>query len=360
MKFVGNESFDDLLVNAEDVESQKQIQKQIINFIMHLRSQNLARSNIAGHVSAIKHFYSMNDILGINWDKINKFKGEEQEREEDRPYTREEVKLMIDNALSLRDKALISLFASSGIRKGGIIDLRIRDLTPIPKYNIYRVTVYARTSERYYTFCTLETRKFIDDYLAWRERLGEGITDNTILFRKEFDIRVPFEVRNNVRGLTLSGVTSIIRELSYDLGIRQIQHLTEGQQFGKVKHTVMLIHGLRKFFDTTCTLNGMEKLYVEILMGHDTGLTGKYFKPTWHEILEGNNRMRGYISVMNDLTINEENRLRKQVAEQEHTIQVRMAEKDEQIGQLIRKQEQFEQLIQSLIDSGQLKSSSAR
>ena len=70
--------------------------------------------------------------------------------------------------------------------------------------------------------------------------------------------------------------------------------------------------------------------------------------------------MRGYISVMNDLTINEENRLRKQVAEQEHTIQVRMAEKDEQIGQLIRKQEQFEQLIQSLIDSGQLKSSSAR
>ena len=58
---------------------------------------------------------------------------------------------------------------------------------------------------------------------------------------------------------------------------------------------------------------------------------------------------------MNDLTINEENRLRKQVAEQEHTIQVRMAEKDEQIGQLIRKQEQFEQLIQSLIDSGQLR-----
>ena len=46
------------------------------------------------------------------------------------------------------------------------------------------------------------------------------MTENSILFRKEFDIRDSFEVRNNVKRLTLSGVTSIIRELSYDLGVR--------------------------------------------------------------------------------------------------------------------------------------------
>ena len=54
------------------------------------------------------------------------------------------------------------------------------------------------------------------------------MTENSILFRKEFDIRDSFEVRNNVKRLTLSGVTSIIRELSYDLGVRLVQHLTEG------------------------------------------------------------------------------------------------------------------------------------
>ena len=60
------------------------------------------------------------------------------------------------------------------------------------------------------------------------------------------------------------------------------------------------------------------------------------------------------------MTINPENRLRKQVAEQEHTIQVQMVEKDKQIEEMMRKQEQFERLIQSLIDSGQLKPSNIK
>jgi site-specific recombinase XerD len=212
MRFIGKKNFDDLLIGPED-NGQKQIQNQIIEFVMHLRDQNLARSNIAGHVSAIKHFYDMNDILSINWSMINKFKGDEQEQKHDRPYTRQEIKLLIDNALSLRDKAIISLLTSSGMRKGGIIDLRIKDLLSIEKYNLYRVTVYARSHDHYYTYCTPESRKYIDDYLAWRKRLGEKMTENSILFRKESDIRDTFEVRNIVKRLTLSGVTSIIREL---------------------------------------------------------------------------------------------------------------------------------------------------
>lgn len=148
MRFMDKKDFDDLLTGPEDINGQKQIQNQIIEFVMYLRDKNLARSNIAGHISAIKHFYEMNDILNINWSKINKFKGDEQEQKEDRTYTRQEIKLLIDNALSLRDKAIISLLASSGMRKGGIIDLRIKDLLPIERYNLYRVTVYARSPDR--------------------------------------------------------------------------------------------------------------------------------------------------------------------------------------------------------------------
>ena len=60
------------------------------------------------------------------------------------------------------------------------------------------------------------------------------------------------------------------------------------------------------------------------------------------------------ISILKQSTISPENRLRKQVAEQEHTIQNKLAEKDKQIEEMMHKQEQFEQLIQSLIDSGQI------
>jgi hypothetical protein len=77
----------------------------------------------------------------------------------------------------------------------------------------------------------------------------------------------------------------------------------------------MTCHGFRKFFDTTCTSNGMDKIYVETIMGHDIGLKGSYYKPTWKEVLEGNDKMRGYLSIINDLTINEEYRLRRQVNE---------------------------------------------
>jgi predicted KAP-like P-loop ATPase len=38
-----------------------------------------------------------------------------------------------------------------------------------------------------------------------------------------------------------------------------------------------------------------------------------YFKPTEDQILEGNDRMIGYVGVIDDLTINEENRLKKKV-----------------------------------------------
>jgi hypothetical protein len=78
---------------------------------------------------------------------------------------------------------------------------------------------------------------------------------------------------------------------------------------------LMQCHGFRKFFKTTCINAGMNPLYSEYLMGHRSGLTKSYFKPSDAELLEGNDKALGYISVINDLTINEEFRLRKKVDE---------------------------------------------
>ena len=50
-------------------------------------------------------------------------------------------------------------------------------------------------------------------------------------------------------------------------------------------------------------------------MGHRSGLTKSYFKPSDMELLEGNDKALGYIAVKNDLTINDEYRLTKKVNE---------------------------------------------
>ena len=94
-----------------------------------------------------------------------------------------------------------------------------------------------------------------------------------------------------------------------------------------------------------------------MFMGHSIGLDDHYFKPGENDVLEE------YLKAVDMLTINEEHRLKRKVDEltiktrdSEYIITAKLQEKDNQIHTLIKKQEQFEQLIQSLIDSGQLKS----
>ena len=77
----------------------------------------------------------------------------------------------------------------------------------------------------------------------------------------------------------------------------------------------MQTHGFRKFFKTTCITAGMNPLYSEYVMGHRSGLTKSYFKPSDTELLEGNDKALGHIAVIPYLTINateEENTKLKQ------------------------------------------------
>ena len=57
----------------------------------------------------------------------------------------------------------------------------------------------------------------------------------------------------------------------------------------------------------------MDLLLIKRCMGHSSGLEDSYLKLTEDQILEGNDKMIGYIGAIDELTINEENRLRRQV-----------------------------------------------
>jgi hypothetical protein len=71
--------------------------------------------------------------------------------------------------------------------------------------------------------------------------------------------------------------------------------------------------------------------------------------------------LEDYLKAVPELTINDEERLKVHVKKLEtdisnmKTVEVQLATKDQQIEALTKKQEKFEQLVQSLIDSGQLK-----
>ena len=88
--------------------SAKGMQDKIIEFVMYLRNERkVSPAKIRVHVAAIKHFFEINDFLGINWKKFSMFMGEFYSVVDDRPYTRGEIAKVLSSAHSIRDRAII-------------------------------------------------------------------------------------------------------------------------------------------------------------------------------------------------------------------------------------------------------------
>jgi site-specific recombinase XerD len=233
------------------------LQSKIIDYVIWMKDEKkLSSSSIKIRIAALHHFYDMAEYEGLKWKIIEKFKPEGDLVAEDRPYTKEEIAKMLDNTLiSKRDRSIILLFASSGIREGALTKLTIKDLTPIEKYNIYMLTIYRKSKkDKYTTFCTSEARRAIDDYLQWRQKLGEKLTADSPVFRRSFNKKDVLQIRNMIKPLSRHGVAYIIRSITISAGIRQIKPLTETNTIGKCRGEIMVVHGLRKFFDTTCEM----------------------------------------------------------------------------------------------------------
>ena len=183
MNFVRAERYEDLLTLDENPHKLEGI---IRDYIIHMRQyKKLSSATISARIAGVSHFYQMNDVI-VNWRKLKKFRGKHHAVIEDRPYTRDEIKRLLDFA-PLRDKAMILLMASSGMRRGALPCLRLKDMEKIEEYNLLKFRVYRTDQESYITFCTPECTELIHQYLGWREKLGERLTPDTPLFRKEFD-----------------------------------------------------------------------------------------------------------------------------------------------------------------------------
>jgi site-specific recombinase XerD len=111
MKFLKVDNWDNLLELDPKI-----IQRNICDYIMFMRSKDLAPKSIGLYVAAIRKFYDMNDIITLNWKKIHSFEPEPESRSEDRPYTHQEIATLMKKA-SPRDRCVILLMASSGTAK---------------------------------------------------------------------------------------------------------------------------------------------------------------------------------------------------------------------------------------------------
>jgi integrase len=333
MKYLRIDNNPDDLLRYQD--SPKFIQNQIIDYLIHLKNppSSLRYATRSQYLAAIMTYYDLNEVI-LNKKKIYRYLGEEEKPIENRGYTREEIAKMLE-VCDERVKALILLLASTGVRIRAIVDLKLEDLASIPNHDIYRVKVYSDSKQSYFVFITPEASKAINTYLSYRERYGEKLTSKSPVFRDQFDRNDPDSI-HNVKPLKLRALERLISRTIEKSGLRTIQRQTELQynEHGRIRKDVRLTSGFRKFFDTQLIYADVRPAIKEMFMGHSIGYDDNYFKPSENDILEE------YLTAVDWLTINEENRLKKQVKEltkKQDEIEI-MKERHEQEMKDMRKQ----------------------
>src|SRR6185437_8825237 len=101
-----------------------ELESKIRDYIVHLRhDKRLALATVSNYIAPIIPFYDMNNFT-LHWKRLKKFKAKHYSLVEDRPYTRQQIKQLVD-AAPLRDKCIILIMCSAGLRRGAIQHLRI-------------------------------------------------------------------------------------------------------------------------------------------------------------------------------------------------------------------------------------------
>ena len=349
---------------ASQIDNRKALESELMRYISfqeeRIKRKEISPGTLRNYIKSVKLFFTMNDIL-VNWDKIKMGMSAVNQTSNDRIPEISEINSLISYN-DIRIKPIVLTMLSSGIRVGAWDWLKWKNIIPIEKEGVIvaaKVIVYFGEPEQYFSFITPEAYQTLKRYMEFRELHGEKINSESWLIRDQWQkINKNHGHRIGLAGKPKKLDAEGIRRLIYDSWkVQGILNVHDADMKEK-HHPFKSSHGFRKYFETQCEMV-MKSEDVEILMGHGSskrGLKANYYRPKENHLLEQ------YLKVVDLLTINEENRLSKQVKQlqnknrdSEYIINGKLQEKDEEIKALVRKQEQFEQVIQSLIDTGQLK-----
>jgi integrase len=271
----------------------------------------------------------LNDFT-LNVRKLKKFIGEDVKTVKDEAYTREDIQRMFQEA-TFRTRMIISIYSSTGMRKGALLDLRLKHIhkTRIENLSLYlyKFVIYENTKDEYITFCTPECASMIDAYLDQRRTAGEKITEESYLIRNDFDRHVN---GRNVRQSNVNNIARLFDRLLDRIEFREVNHITENYKYQR--HKKSQFHAFRKYFNTCLANCDVNVTIKEMLMGHSVGLDDSYFRPNEKQLLSE------YCKAINELTINEEFRLRTELdvmKEKQDKIQVlvdRITNLEKQLG----------------------------
>ena len=226
-----------------------------------------SHSTVRNYAFGVKKWLDLNGVK-VNWSKIE-MPASTITREEDRAPTKEDLKRLLNHASSSRDRSVIYVGTSSGLRIGTLLSLKVGDVD-FSYPDVARLTVErkrgrkfgskrSRSAGRYFvTFITPEAKKALKQYLEEREAAGEDLTKQSPLIGDAYH-KGQFQ--------TVEGYERVWARLLRRAGLAQ-----KSQTWFKLH-----IHTLRKYFRSNCV--GVDASYRERWMGHKgLYLDMSYFK----------------------------------------------------------------------------------
>ena len=242
----------------DDPNDRTGIRDLVLDFRHHLEHVGLAPKTINSYDGAIRGFFT--SVLGkrgmIN---IRNYRNRGVTQKKDLIPTLEELKKMID-VMSLEEGFRILFIAQTGMRVSDAISLRIGDVRrELELGNVPLAIKFIPKKDRELigervAFLGSDGVEMLKRYLAWREKKGERLTEDSPLFAS----RTKKFGKEKILAISDRNFNETIHESAKRVGIGN----------GNGKYGRIRTHCLRKFFITQMTNHGMEDKIVNFLTCH--------------------------------------------------------------------------------------------
>ena len=317
------------------------------SYIAYLRtSNNISALSIKQRVTTAKNFLEYFDVE-ISPRKFKlKVKLPKVVRKDIQALTKEDIVNILNACSDIRLKTYIMLLAATGMRASEALSIRLADcdVNANPPKLLIRGE-YTKTKVSRLVFLTQELVQQLSLWLEYKHRTrricfkgeknGKTRIEYKTLTKNDHDLLFAVNQSNpNIRWLYNQFAISFGKTLDR-MGMGDREEVDHGRR------RRITLHSMRRFVKSTISDLGYGD-FSEFMIGHSSST---YYRRTVDEKAALFRKIEPYLTFLDY----------QQLERRGADISAQLQEKDEQIQTLVKKQEEFEQLLQTLIDSGQLK-----
>ena len=221
-------------------------------------------------VSAIRSFYSTYDLVVVmkGRRRIPRAKVENRRM----IVGAEQVKVLVDNARSPRDRAIILTNFQGGLDVSTLCSLRYGDVAEGLTKNEYPLKLdlhRPKTGTDFYTFLGKDAIEALKIYLADMKQRGVAFTHNTPLFVQG----------RGKAAMKTENIQAVMREVALRSGF--IDDTNNGNSFN-----ILGPHALRESFGSIMTNSGVPDTVVDFWHGHEIGEMAEAYRSVQFESLK--------------------------------------------------------------------------